>query len=310
MIRIWVWIEENPLAPIGAILALIISALFIYNGVTRPQVTTRKDEIEYFNGTSLLFDYPSKTIDGGTEKSVFKSNNQSAEHSTDASGVAHPMSNQLMCDSYEGATKKVEIYLGGDFTKIIGRLYAVSSNMLKNCWLEFYDDNNNLLGSSKIVSGTEPSCFVNINVSGVKTLTVHLRSNYTDCWLISELHLVSTSKLFDFPYKEMGGSDGVKGDRIWCDHNDIPTYEIAFELNGEFTTVSGTLNKDAGFAHAWLEFYDENNNFLGSSDIITFSNSSCEVNINVTGVKTLIVRPRSKFPMSNNPWIISGLTLH
>ena len=167
---------------VGAFIGLLIIgfiALAIFGG----QSATEPEDI--FAKTALLFDLPTGVVDEGSIKSLYKSNDH--QSITDVDGGTHTTYNHLLCDRYDEPRKKVVVGLEGKYASITGKLYAQAED--NYCWLEFYDENNNFLGSSAILSGDNTSCYVNINVTGVNDLTVYLRSksgNHSS-WIISEL---------------------------------------------------------------------------------------------------------------------------
>ena len=339
-----IFVEEHPvLATIMALLLVGVIAVAVVGGSSPAQ-----EPEDVFAKTALLFDLPSSVIDGENIKSLYKSN----EHQPmfDVDSVKHTTYNHLLCDRYDAPRKKVVVGLEGKYASITGKLYAQAED--NYCWLEFYDENNNFLGSSAILSGDNTSCYVNINVTGVNDLTVYLRSksgNHSS-WIISELKVVGgsaptptqkpvvssnelfskTSLLFDLSdgmrevgnvkslYKSNENSSRTSVDGtihttynyLLCDDYDAPRKKVVINLDGKYLSISGRLFAPNETSYAWLEFYDENNRYLGASAVITGDSQSSYVYINVAGVNQLTVYLRSKSGNLHNGWLISELKVH
>lgn len=331
---------------LGGILGVLALIALINLVVGGSSTSPAKEPEDIFAKTALLFDLPCGVIDEGGIKSLYKSN----EHQPmfDVDSVKHTTYNHLLCDRYDEPRKRVVIGLEGKYASITGKLYAQAED--NYCWLEFYDENNNFLGSSAILSGDNTSCSVNINITGVNDLTVYLRSKsgaFVNGWIISELKVVGgsaptptqlpvvspnelfskTSLLFDLSdgmrevgyikslYKsnEISSRTSVDGtihttyNYLLCDRYDAPRKKVVINLGGEYLSISGRLFAPSENAYSWLEFYDENNRYLGASEVITEDNPSSYVYINVTGVNQLTVYLRSKSGQLHNAWLISEL---
>lgn len=101
--------------------------------------------------------------------------------------------------------------------------------------------------------------------------------------------------------------------QILCDRNgDISegtNNYVRYELSGKYSRITGNLYAADKTNVCWLEFYDENNRHLGSSSIINSENTSCSVDIDISGVDYLTVYLCADVSGMDSSWIFSELMI-
>lgn len=113
---------------------------------------------------------------------------------------------------------------------------------------------------------------------------------------------------------DVDGWKHEKYNQILCDNNgkisEGTTNYVRYELNGKYSRITGSLFATHKTNVCWLEFYDENNRHLGSSSVINSENTSCSVDIDVSGVNYLTVYLcAADTSYSAHRWIFSELVI-